>query len=104
MVQSIDPVKVITVRTTGFDAAAEGGNAAIEPLTPTPEVGKSAFMGREVVKSDRPELTAAKVIVSGGRCGVNLYFDLPATAAAHDSKFRATVLDAWPARYFCHGR
>ncbi|RJF96291.1 electron transfer flavoprotein subunit alpha/FixB family protein [Noviherbaspirillum saxi] len=66
-VQSADPVKVITVRTTGFDAAATGGNAAVETLTAAADAGKSAFVSREVAKSDRPELTAAKVIVSGGR-------------------------------------
>ncbi|MBI1891494.1 MAG: electron transfer flavoprotein subunit alpha/FixB family protein [Burkholderiales bacterium] len=66
-VQSSDSVKVITVRTTGFDAAASGGSAAIEKVAPASEVGKSAFVSREVAKSDRPELTAAKIIVSGGR-------------------------------------
>jgi electron transfer flavoprotein alpha subunit len=66
-VQSADPVKVITVRTTGFDAAATGGSASVETLTPVADSGKSAFVSREVAKSDRPELTAAKVIVSGGR-------------------------------------
>ncbi|MDP3843820.1 MAG: FAD-binding protein, partial [Oxalobacteraceae bacterium] len=66
-VQSSDPVKVITVRSTGFDAAATGGSAAIENITVVADSGKSAFVGREVAKSDRPELTAAKVIVSGGR-------------------------------------
>jgi len=66
-VQSSDPVKVITVRTTGFDAAATGGNAAVETATAVADSGKSAFVSREVAKSDRPELTAAKVIVSGGR-------------------------------------
>jgi len=66
-VQSADPVKVITVRTTGFDAAGQGGSAAVESVTPVADSGKSAFVSREVAKSDRPELTAAKVIVSGGR-------------------------------------
>ncbi len=66
-VQSSDPVKVITVRTTGFDAAGAGGSAAVESVTPVGDSGKSAFVSREVAKSDRPELTAAKVIVSGGR-------------------------------------
>ena len=66
-VQSSDPVKVITVRSTGFDAAAAGGSAAIENIAAVADSGKSAFVGREVAKSDRPELTAAKVIVSGGR-------------------------------------
>ncbi|HEY4542089.1 MAG TPA: FAD-binding protein [Noviherbaspirillum sp.] len=66
-VQSSDPVKVITVRTTGFDAAATGGNAAVETISTVADSGKSAFVSREMAKSDRPELTAAKVIVSGGR-------------------------------------
>jgi electron transfer flavoprotein alpha subunit len=66
-VQSSDPVKVITVRTTGFDSAASGGSAAIENVAAVADSGKSTFVSREVAKSDRPELTAAKVIVSGGR-------------------------------------
>jgi Electron transfer flavoprotein, alpha subunit len=67
-VQSADAVKVITVRTTGFDAApATGGSAAVESLAAVGDSGKSAFVGRELTKSDRPELTAAKIIVSGGR-------------------------------------
>jgi electron transfer flavoprotein alpha subunit len=67
-VQSTDSVKVITVRGTGFDAAAaEGGSAAVETVTAVADSGKSAFVGREVAKSDRPELTGAKVVVSGGR-------------------------------------
>ncbi|HYD78575.1 MAG TPA: electron transfer flavoprotein subunit alpha/FixB family protein [Paucimonas sp.] len=66
-VQSTDAVKVITVRTTGFDAAATGGSAAIENVTAVADSGKSSFVSRELAKSDRPELTAAKVIVSGGR-------------------------------------
>ena len=67
-VQSTDAVKVITVRTTGFDAAAAtGGSAAVESVAAVADSGKSTFVGREVTKSDRPELTAAKIIVSGGR-------------------------------------
>ena len=66
-VQSSDAIKVITVRTTGFDAAGTGGAAATENLTPVADAGKSAFVSREFAKSDRPELTAAKIIVSGGR-------------------------------------
>lgn len=66
-VQSSDPVKVITVRTTGFDSAAGGGAAATETIPSVADFAKSAFVSREVAKSDRPELTAAKVIVSGGR-------------------------------------
>jgi electron transfer flavoprotein alpha subunit len=66
-VQSTDKVKVITVRTTGFDPAAQGGSATVESIDAAADSGKSAFVGREVTKSDRPELTAAKIIVSGGR-------------------------------------
>jgi electron transfer flavoprotein alpha subunit len=67
-VKSSDAKKVITVRTTAFDAvAATGGSAAVENLTAVAAGGSSSFVGREVVKSDRPELTAAKIIVSGGR-------------------------------------
>ena len=67
-VQSIDPIKVITVRTTGFDpVAATGGSAAIEKQTAVESTSSSSFVGRELTKSDRPELTAAKIIVSGGR-------------------------------------
>jgi electron transfer flavoprotein alpha subunit len=66
-VQSSDKIKVITVRTTGFDAAGTEGSAAIEDITAVADSGKSSFVGREVAKSDRPELTAAKVVVSGGR-------------------------------------
>ena len=67
-VQSTDNVKVITVRGTGFDAAAaEGGSAAVETVAAVADSGKSAFVGRELAKSDRPELTGAKVVVSGGR-------------------------------------
>ncbi|MCC6070070.1 electron transfer flavoprotein subunit alpha/FixB family protein [Massilia sp. GCM10020059] len=67
-VQSGDKVKVITVRTTGFDsAAATGGSAATETVPAVGDSGKSSFVGRELAKSDRPELTAAKIIVSGGR-------------------------------------
>ena len=66
-VQSVDAIKVITVRATGFDAAGTGGNAAIEKISAVADAGTSAFVSRELAKSDRPELTAAKVIVSGGR-------------------------------------
>jgi electron transfer flavoprotein alpha subunit len=67
-VQSTDAVKVITVRTTGFDpAAATGGSAAVQTVAAVADAGKSAFLGSEIAKSDRPELTAAKIIVSGGR-------------------------------------
>ncbi|VCU68997.1 Electron transfer flavoprotein subunit alpha [Pigmentiphaga humi] len=67
-VQSGDAVKVITVRSTAFDAAAaSGGSAAVEDVAAVSDSGKSSFVGREVAKSDRPELTAAKAVVSGGR-------------------------------------
>jgi electron transfer flavoprotein alpha subunit len=67
-VQSQDAVKVITVRTTGFDAAAAtGGSAAVESAAAQADSGKSSYVGSEIAKSDRPELTAAKIIVSGGR-------------------------------------
>jgi electron transfer flavoprotein alpha subunit len=67
-VQSLDAIKVITVRTTGFDpAAANGGSAAVEVVAGVADSGKSTFIGSEIAKSDRPELTAAKIIVSGGR-------------------------------------
>jgi electron transfer flavoprotein alpha subunit len=66
-VQATDAVKVITVRTTGFDAAAQGGSAPVEAVSAVADSGKSSFVGRETTKSDRPELTAAKIIVSGGR-------------------------------------
>ena len=66
-VQSADAVKVLTVRTTGFDAAGQGGSATVESVAPAADSGKSVYVGSELAKSDRPELTAAKVIVSGGR-------------------------------------
>ncbi|HWT35736.1 MAG TPA: electron transfer flavoprotein subunit alpha/FixB family protein [Paraburkholderia sp.] len=68
IVQSSDPIKVITVRTTGFDpVAAEGGSAALEKIEAAADSGLTQFVGREVTKLDRPELTSAKIIVSGGR-------------------------------------
>jgi electron transfer flavoprotein alpha subunit len=66
-VQSADAKKVITVRTTGFDAAGQGGSAAVETVAAVAASGQSAYVGSEIAKSDRPELTAAKIIVSGGR-------------------------------------
>ena len=67
-VQSLDAVKVITVRTTGFDpASASGGSGSVETLTAEADPGKSTFVGSEIAKNDRPELTSAKIIVSGGR-------------------------------------
>jgi electron transfer flavoprotein alpha subunit len=67
-VRSSDPVKVITVRTTAFEpAAATGGNAALENVPPPPEVSTSKVIGQELTKSERPELTSARIIISGGR-------------------------------------
>jgi electron transfer flavoprotein alpha subunit len=68
LVQSLDATKVLTVRTTGFDpAAAAGGSASVEVLSSVADTGKAAFLRSEIAKNDRPELTAAKIIVSGGR-------------------------------------
>jgi electron transfer flavoprotein alpha subunit len=67
-VQSSDAVKVMTVRTTAFEAAAAtGGSAAVESVAAVADPGSSRFVGREVAKSERPELAGAKVVVSGGR-------------------------------------
>ncbi|WP_370280715.1 electron transfer flavoprotein subunit alpha/FixB family protein [Pontibacterium sp.] len=67
-VQSMDAIKVITVRGTAFDAAAtEGGSAAVEAVGSVHDAGISSFVGEEMAVSDRPELTAAKVVISGGR-------------------------------------
>ena len=67
-VQTADPIKVLTVRATGFDAAAAtGGSAAIETLAGEHESGLTKLVGQELTKSARPELTAARIIVSGGR-------------------------------------
>lgn len=67
-VQSSDAIKVITVRTTGFDpAASSGGSATIDSIEAVADGGSSSFVGSEIAKLDRPELTAAKIIVSGGR-------------------------------------
>ncbi len=66
-VQSSAAIKVITVRGTGFDAAAEGGSAAVENIAAGADAGISSFVGEELAKSDRPDLTSARVVVSGGR-------------------------------------
>ncbi|RYG10779.1 MAG: electron transfer flavoprotein subunit alpha/FixB family protein [Burkholderiales bacterium] len=83
-VQSLDEKKIITVRTTGFDAAAAtGGSAAIDTATGVADSGKSSFVGSEIASSDRPELTAAKIIVSGGRAlGSSEKFDAVMTPLA----------------------
>lgn len=67
-VQSKDPVKVITVRGTAFPAAAtSGGSASVETIAAAADTGLSSFLGQQLTKSDRPELTAARIIISGGR-------------------------------------
>ena len=67
-VQCLDATKVVTIRSTGFDAAAAtGGSAAVESIVAVADSGKSQYKGSKIAKSDRPELTAAKIIVSGGR-------------------------------------
>jgi electron transfer flavoprotein alpha subunit len=66
-VRSTDAKKVITVRTAAFQAAGEGGSAAIEPVAAADDPALSTFVGEELSKLERPELTAAKVIISGGR-------------------------------------
>ena len=66
-VKSSDPVKVITVRTTAFDACGQGNAAPVEAIAACPDLGLTQLVGRELTKSERPELGAAKVIVSGGR-------------------------------------
>jgi electron transfer flavoprotein alpha subunit len=66
-VQSLDAIKVLTVRSTGFDAAAQGGSATIESVAALAVPGNTTYLGSEIAKNDRPELTAAKIIVSGGR-------------------------------------
>ncbi len=66
-VSTSDAKKIVTVRGTAFDAAEEGGSAAVETVDAAAGNGKSAFVSQEIVQSDRPELTSAKIIVSGGR-------------------------------------
>ncbi len=66
-VQSKDPVKVLTVRTTAFDGAAVGGSAPVESIAAAADTGLSRVTGQELVKSARPELASARVVVSGGR-------------------------------------
>ncbi|WP_349622078.1 electron transfer flavoprotein subunit alpha/FixB family protein, partial [Azospirillum argentinense] len=67
-VKSADPIKVVTVRTTAFEAAATtGGSATVEAIAGTGDAGSAKFVGQELTKSERPELTQAKIVVSGGR-------------------------------------
>jgi electron transfer flavoprotein alpha subunit len=70
-VQSSDPIKVITVRTTAFAAAAAGGSASIEAVAPATDPAVSSFKEEALAKTDRPELTAAKIVISGGRAMQN---------------------------------
>jgi electron transfer flavoprotein alpha subunit len=83
-VQSLDKLKVLTVRTTGFDpASAQGGSASVETVAAVADTGASRFLGSEIAKNDRPELTAAKIIVSGGRAmGSSEKFDAVLTPLA----------------------
>jgi electron transfer flavoprotein alpha subunit len=67
VVKSKDPKKVITIRTSTFQATGEGGSAPVETVAPTSDPGLSSFVGEELSKSDRPELTSARIIISGGR-------------------------------------
>jgi electron transfer flavoprotein alpha subunit len=84
-VQSLDTVKVLTVRSTAFDlAAATGGSALVSPVNAVADSGSSRFVGSEIAKNDRPELTAAKIIVSGGRAlGSSEKFDEVMTPLAN---------------------
>ncbi|MBK1842001.1 FAD-binding protein [Azospirillum sp. YIM B02556] len=66
-VQSADPVKIVTIRTTAFEAAAAGNCAAVESVTTPAAPGPSSFVSAELTKSERPELTAARIVISGGR-------------------------------------
>jgi electron transfer flavoprotein alpha subunit len=66
-VESTDPKRVITVRTASFQAVKEGGNAAVEAITPAGDPAVSSFVENRIAKSDRPELTSARIIISGGR-------------------------------------
>jgi electron transfer flavoprotein alpha subunit len=66
-VQSKDKVKVMTIRTTAFDPAAEGGSASVEKIAGAGDAGLAQFVGQQITKSERPELTAARIVVSGGR-------------------------------------
>lgn len=96
-VQTGDAIKVITVRTTAFDAvAAEGGSAAVEASSAVHDAGKSSFVGEELAKSDRPELTSASIVVSGGRAMGNgenfqILYDLADKLGAAVGASRAAV-------------
>ncbi|MBT4890478.1 MAG: electron transfer flavoprotein subunit alpha/FixB family protein [Rhodospirillales bacterium] len=89
-VQSSDSVKLITVRTTSFEAVSEeGGSASVEAVDGTGDAGKSSFVSQEVSKSDRPELTTAKIVISGGR-GMKSGENFPMLEAVAD-KLNAAV-------------
>ncbi len=79
-VQATDAKKVITVRTAGFGSAEEGGSASVEKMAEVADPGLSKFVGEKIVENDRPELTSAKIIISGGR------------ALGSSEKFRETIL------------
>ena len=70
-VKSTEPKKVLTIRTAAFSAAGEGGSASVEAVSAAADPGKSSFVGEELSKLDRPELTSAKIIISGGRAMQN---------------------------------
>lgn len=89
-VQSTDAIKLITIRMTAFEAvAAEGGSASVENVDATGDSGKSNFVGQEVSSSDRPELTTAKIVISGGR-GMKSGDNFPMLEAVAD-KLNAAV-------------
>ncbi len=89
-VQSTDAIKLITIRMTAFEAvAAEGGSASVENVDATGDSGKSSFVGQEVSSSDRPELTTAKIVISGGR-GMKSGDNFPMLEAVAD-KLNAAV-------------
>jgi len=101
-VRSSDATKVITVRTTGFDAVADtGGSAAVETVEALADSGLSQFVGEELTKSDRPELTAADIIVSGGRgVGSSENFAIIEALAAMPAMCRTIIRSAKPAKWW----
>ena len=105
-VQSSDAIKVITVRATAFDPAGDGGSAPVEALAATPAAGLSKFNGQELTKSARPELTAARIIVSGGRGmgSAENFKILEPLAAAHERDRHADDRDDRQRRAKANGR